>query len=69
MRIKYSPDVDILVIELSNRKPVESEHLEDEGIIVDYDENDEIVGLEIFDWSKRKDVELPIVGKFLFSHA
>ena len=69
MRIKYSPDVDILVIELSDRKPVESEHLEDEGIIVDYDENDEIVGLEIFDWSKRKDVELPIVGKFLFSHA
>ena len=69
MRIKYSPDVDILVIELSDRKPVESEHLEDEGIIVDYDENDEIVGLEIFDWSKRKDVKLPIVGKFLFSHA
>ena len=69
MRIKYSPDVDILVIELNDRKPVESEHLEDEGIIVDYDENDEIVGLEIFDWSKRKDVELPIVGKFLFSHA
>ncbi len=61
--------MDILVIELSDRKPVESEHLEDEGIIVDYDENDEIVGLEIFDWSKRKDVELPIVGKFLFSHA
>ena len=69
MRIKYSPDVDILVIELSDRKPVESEHLEDEGIIVDYDENDEIVGLEIFDWSKRRDVELPIVGKFLFSQA
>ena len=63
MRLKYSPDVDILVIELSDKAPVESEYLEEHGIIVDYDENDEIVGLEIFDWSKRKKVELPFVGK------
>jgi len=34
-------------------------------MIVDYDENDEIVGLEIFDWSKRKTLELPFVGKLL----
>ena len=59
MRLKYSSDVDILVIELSDKVPVESECLEDKGIIVDYDENDEIVGLEIFDWSKRKMLELP----------
>ena len=47
MRLQYSPDVDILVIELSDKAPVESEYLEDKGIIVDYDENDEIIGLEI----------------------
>jgi len=64
MRVRYSPDVDILVIELSDRAPVESEYLEDEGIIVDYDENDEVVGLEIFDWSKKKELELPLIGKF-----
>ena len=69
MRVKYSPDVDILVIELSDRTPVESEYLEDDGIIVDYDENNEIIGLEIFDWSKRKDLELPIVGKFQLAPA
>jgi uncharacterized protein YuzE len=67
--VKYSPDVDILVIELSDRTPVESEYLENEGIVVDYDENDEIVGLEIFEWSKRKDLKLPIVGKFLLAPA
>ncbi len=65
MRLKYSSDVDILVIELSDKAPVESEYLEDKGIIVDYDENDEIVGLEIFDWSKRRTLELPFVGKLL----
>jgi uncharacterized protein YuzE len=62
MRIKYSPDVDILVIELNDKTPVESEYLEREGIIVDYDENNGIVGLEIFNWSKRKKVELPFMG-------
>nr|AUH21276.1 hypothetical protein [uncultured bacterium]AUH21281.1 hypothetical protein [uncultured bacterium]AUH21287.1 hypothetical protein [uncultured bacterium]AUH21292.1 hypothetical protein [uncultured bacterium]AUH21297.1 hypothetical protein [uncultured bacterium] len=64
MRLKYSSDVDILVIELTDKKPVESEYLEDEGIIVDYDENNEIIGLEILDWSKRKDLEIPVIGKF-----
>ena len=69
MRVKYSPDVDILIIELSDRTSVESEYLEDEGIVVDYDENNEIIGLEIFDWSKRKYLELPIVGKFQLASA
>ncbi len=67
MQIKYSPDVDILVIELTDKSPVESEYLENEGVVVDYDENDEIVGVEIFDWSKRKSLSLPIIGKFLMA--
>jgi uncharacterized protein YuzE len=69
MRIKYSSDVDILVIELTDKYPVESEHLEDEGIVIDYDENGEVVGIEIFDWSKRKNLELPLIGKFLMVSA
>ena len=64
MQVKYSPDVDILVIKLSDKPVYESEHLEEQGVIIDYDENDEIVGLEIFDWSKRDKIELPFVGKF-----
>ncbi len=65
MQIKYSPDVDILVIELSDKNPVDSEYLENEGIVIDYDENDEVVGLEIFNWSKRKKIELPFIGSLV----
>ena len=65
MQIRYSPDVDILVIRLSNKPVCESEHLAEQGIVVDYDENDEIVGLEILDWSKRNKLDLPFVGKLI----
>ncbi|WP_242462902.1 DUF2283 domain-containing protein [Persephonella atlantica] len=53
-RIKYDKENDILTIKLSDKKPIESEHLIEQGIVVDYDENDNIIGLEIFDWSERK---------------
>ncbi len=65
MQIRYSPDVDILVIKFSDKPVYESEHLEELGIVVDYDKNNEIVGLEIFGWSKRKNIELPFIGKLL----
>jgi len=52
--VRYSPEVDILVIKLSNKPVYESEHLAEQGIVIDYDENDEIVGLEIFGWSERE---------------
>jgi uncharacterized protein YuzE len=65
MQIKYSPDVDILVIKLNNKPIYESEHWAEQGIVVDYDENNEIVALEIFDWSKRKEIDLPFIGKLL----
>lgn len=59
MQIKYDKETDILTIRFSEKNPVESEHLINEGIVIDYDENDNIIGLEIFDWSKRKSVNLP----------
>ncbi len=65
MQIRYSPDVDILVIKLSDKPVYENEHLAEQGIVIDYDENDEIVGLEIFGWSKRKKLELPFIGKLI----
>jgi tRNA splicing endonuclease len=65
MRLKYSPDVDILVIELSDKAPVESEYLEDKGIIVDTTRTTKLSVLKFFDWSKRKTLELPFVGKLL----
>ena len=64
MQIEYSPEVDVLVIKLSNKPVYESEHLEEQGIVIDYDENNEVVGLEIFDWSQRRSIEVPLVCKF-----
>lgn len=60
MQINYDKDVDVLTIDFSDKKPIESEHLIDEGIIIDYDENDNIVGIEILDWSKRKIIDIPL---------
>ena len=59
MQIRYDKDTDILVIKLTDKKPVESEHLIEQGVIIDYDENDNIIGLEILDWSERRNIELP----------
>ncbi len=32
---------------------------------MDYGENGEIVGIEIENFSKRKEIEVPVVGNFL----
>ncbi len=63
MQVKYDKETDILTIKLSDKKPVESEHLVEQGIVIDYDENNNIIGLEIFDWSERKNIELPFKTK------
>ncbi|BAT71953.1 conserved hypothetical protein [Thermosulfidibacter takaii ABI70S6] len=67
MRIKYSPEVDILVIQFTDNPVYESEHLAEEGIVIDYDKNNDIARVEIFDWSQRREAEVPITGKFVLS--
>ncbi|WP_457634586.1 DUF2283 domain-containing protein [Persephonella sp.] len=63
MQVKYDKDTYILTIKLSDKQPVESEHLVEQGIVIDYYENNNIIGLEIFDWSERKNIELPFKTK------
>jgi len=53
MQIKYDEYTDILVVKLTDKKSVESEHLIKEGIIIDYDENNNVIGLEIRDLPKK----------------
>jgi uncharacterized protein YuzE len=67
MQIKYDKDTNTLTIRLSDKKPVESENLINEGIVIDYDEKGNIVGLEIFDWSLKKDITLPFKMKLSVS--
>ena len=51
MKIRYSNDADILVIELRDGTPVDSIDIK-EGIILHLDENDQPLEIEILDASK-----------------
>jgi uncharacterized protein YuzE len=46
MKISYDKDVDAMYIELSSKKIIESEEIE-EDVIADYDEDNNIAGIEI----------------------
>lgn len=52
MKIVYDPEVDVLRIVLSN-VPVEESDEDKPGIIMDYDKDGNVVGMEILDASKR----------------
>lgn len=70
-KISYSPDVDILMIQLSDKKVDDA--YETDRMIVHVDENDEPVLLEIFNGKKYlkelgktlpKDIQREITGQF-----
>jgi len=52
MKLKYNKEVDIVYIQLSDQDVVESDE-DKPGIIIDYDSNGNVVGMEILDASKR----------------
>jgi len=52
MKVIYDSAVDVLRILLSNA-PVEESDEEKPGVILDYDKDGNIVGLEVLDASKR----------------
>lgn len=52
MKITYDADVDVLRIIFSNT-PIEESDEDKPGVILDYDKDGNIVGLEILDASKR----------------
>ncbi len=51
MKVRYDPQGDILYIEVSKAKVTETVEIDDD-ILVDYDENGNIVGIEI--WRARE---------------
>jgi len=52
MKVKYDREVDVLYIVFSEEKIEESDEGKP-GVILDYDKNGSIVGIEILDASKR----------------
>jgi uncharacterized protein YuzE len=68
MKIVYSPDADVLTIQLREGKPVDSRDIA-EGIIIHLSARGQPLEIEVLDASKviqKKDVEVSIEG--LFSH-
>ncbi len=52
MRIKYDPETDTLSIRLKEEPVADSEYLEGKGIVLDYNERNEVIGMEILSWSR-----------------
>lgn len=52
MVVKYDKESDIIYIQLSENKVVESEE-DKPGVILDYGENGDIVGIEVLNASKK----------------
>jgi uncharacterized protein YuzE len=65
MKVTYDPEVDVLRILFSN-SPIEESDEDKPGVIIDYDKDGNIVGMEILDASKRMDnpraVDYVVVG-------
>lgn len=56
MKIEYSPSYDVINIKFLDKRIEESVELE-EGIIIDYSKDRDIVSIEILDASKRIDLD------------
>jgi uncharacterized protein YuzE len=62
MKIAYYPDTDSMYIDLSNRDSVESREVS-EGILLDYDAEGNIVGIDIDNASRKLDLKELILSK------
>ncbi len=52
MKVTYDPEVDVVRILFSN-SPIEESYENKPGVIIDYDKDGNIVGLEVLDASKQ----------------
>jgi uncharacterized protein YuzE len=66
MKLKYYPDTDSLYIDLSHRPSVESREIS-EGVVLDYDESGNIVGIDIDNASSKVELDELMVSKVPFT--
>jgi len=62
MKLNYYPDTDSLYIDLFERTSVESREIS-EGVVLDYDEHGNLVGIDIDNASAKVDLHRLIISK------
>ncbi len=62
MKISYYPDTDSMYIDLSERKSAESKEVSP-GIVLDYDNKGNLVGIDIDNASKKLDLKELVLNK------
>ncbi len=62
MKFKYYPDTDSLYIDLSSKPSVESREVS-EGVVLDYDSEGNLVGIDIDNASKKVELNELILSK------
>jgi uncharacterized protein YuzE len=62
MKLNYHPDTDSLYIDLSEQKSVESREIS-EGVVLDYDANGNLVGIDIDNASAKVQLKDLILSK------
>ena len=62
MKINYYPETDSMYIDLSSRTSTESKEIS-EGIVLDYDKDGKLVGIDIDNASSKMDLSELILNK------
>ena len=62
MKINYYPETDSMYIDLSSRTSTESKEIS-EGIVLDYDKDGKLVGIDIDNASSKMDLSELIINK------
>ena len=62
MKLNYYPDTDSLYIDLSERTSIESREIS-EGVVLDYDERGNLVGIDIDNASTKVDLQRLVISK------
>jgi len=62
LKINYYPETDSLYIDLSHKTSVESREVS-EGVVLDYDESGNLVGVDIDHASKKMDIREIVLGR------
>jgi len=62
MRLSYYPETDSLYIDLAERPSTESKEVS-EGIVLDYDSEGNLVGIDIDNASKKLDLKKLVLSK------